>query len=132
MDNQNTLTDLVKEEFKRMIKKTIKPEVEMKREERKASLDFAVDAAMKKLSEDWKQQFSTEGLGSQFAHFIETGVYDAAERGQYAELVKDAYRLAQPMIEEVQKALSEALEEGAREAIQEVIHEILMESRQTT
>jgi len=125
MANQDVLRNLVKEEVKRRMKEIIRPGVKAKLEERKFSLDFAVDDAMKKLADKFKHKLSAVGLGSKFSHLIKTGVYDAAERGQYKELVEDAKRLAQPIIEELQKSLTQAIAEGADEAIQEVIDEIL-------
>ena len=127
MANQDALRDLVREEVKERVKKVIRNGVRAKREERKVSVDFVVDDAVRKIANELQEKLSSPSLSSEFTHLIQTGAYTTAERVHYDELVKDAQRLAQPAIEELQKILSEAIAEGAREAIYEVIDEILKE-----
>ena len=90
-------------------------------------MEFVVEYVSKNIAESVKKGLSLEKLAPQFAHYIESGAWTAAERLQYDELVKDAQRLAQPAVEEAKKLLSEAVAEAANEAVYEVIGEILEE-----
>ncbi len=84
---------------------------------------------MERIDKETAQKLDIPSISSKFTSALRTGIYTGAERVHFDELGKDAYRLAQPAIEELQKMLSDAIAEGARDGIYEALDEILKEQK---